>query len=95
LAQTCVQRGYPRLDWLVLDWNPAVDFYKSIGVIRTSRTAREKASRSTTTAAIKTVPHTSLAGVDACPKKLNAKNPNISWVNTTGVKDQRRRRRSP
>lgn len=33
LAQICVERGYPRLDWWVLDWNPAVDFYKSIGAI--------------------------------------------------------------
>lgn len=33
LAQTCVERGYPRLDWWVLDWNPAVEFYKSIGAI--------------------------------------------------------------
>ena len=33
LAQVCVERGYPRLDWWVLDWNPAVDFYKSIGAI--------------------------------------------------------------
>jgi len=33
LAQICVERGYPRLDWWVLDWNPAVEFYKSIGAI--------------------------------------------------------------
>ena len=33
LAQICVERGYPRLDWWVLDWNPAVDFYRSIGAI--------------------------------------------------------------
>ena len=33
LAQICVERGYPRLDWWVLDWNPAVDFYKRIGAI--------------------------------------------------------------
>ena len=33
LAQICVERGYPRLDWWVLDWNPAVDFYHSIGAI--------------------------------------------------------------
>ncbi len=33
LAQICVDRGYPRLDWWVLDWNPAVEFYKSIGAI--------------------------------------------------------------
>ena len=33
LAQICVERGYPRLDWWVLDWNPAVDFYKRIGAL--------------------------------------------------------------
>jgi GNAT superfamily N-acetyltransferase len=33
LAQICVQRGYPRLDWWVLDWNPAVDFYRQIGAV--------------------------------------------------------------
>jgi GNAT superfamily N-acetyltransferase len=31
LAQVCVQRGYPRLEWWVLDWNPARDFYAAIG----------------------------------------------------------------
>lgn len=33
LAQICIDRGYPRLDWWVLDWNPAVEFYKSIGAL--------------------------------------------------------------
>lgn len=32
LARECVERGYPRLEWTVLDWNePAVGFYRSIG----------------------------------------------------------------
>jgi GNAT superfamily N-acetyltransferase len=32
LAGICVQRGYARLDWAVLDWNaPALGFYASIG----------------------------------------------------------------
>ena len=31
LAQICVERGYQRLDWMVLDWNaPAVDFYRGV-----------------------------------------------------------------
>jgi GNAT superfamily N-acetyltransferase len=35
LAQICVARGYPRLDWFVLDWNePAAGFYRSIGARR-------------------------------------------------------------
>lgn len=32
LAQICVERGYGRLEWWVLDWNtPAIDFYKAKG----------------------------------------------------------------
>jgi GNAT superfamily N-acetyltransferase len=32
LAQICVERGYRRLEWQVLDWNePAIRFYRSIG----------------------------------------------------------------
>lgn len=31
LAAICVERGYRRLDWWVLHWNPARDFYAAIG----------------------------------------------------------------
>ncbi|MFB7517636.1 GNAT family N-acetyltransferase [Streptomyces sp. NPDC056144] len=32
LARICVDRGYERLEWSVLDWNtPAIDFYESLG----------------------------------------------------------------
>jgi GNAT superfamily N-acetyltransferase len=32
LARICVQRGYGRLEWWVLDWNaPARGFYESLG----------------------------------------------------------------
>lgn len=32
LAGICLQRGYGRLEWWVLDWNaPAISFYRSIG----------------------------------------------------------------
>jgi GNAT superfamily N-acetyltransferase len=32
LAATCVERGYPRFEWWVLDWNePAHGFYRSLG----------------------------------------------------------------
>ncbi|HKT00391.1 MAG TPA: GNAT family N-acetyltransferase [Rugosimonospora sp.] len=31
LARLCVARGYARLDWWVLHWNPARDFYHAIG----------------------------------------------------------------
>jgi GNAT superfamily N-acetyltransferase len=32
LAQECVDQGYARLEWSVLDWNaPAIGFYKSLG----------------------------------------------------------------
>ena len=34
LARTCVERGYPRFEWWVLDWNaPAVGFYRSLGAV--------------------------------------------------------------
>lgn len=32
LAQICVERGYERFEWWVLDWNePSIGFYKSLG----------------------------------------------------------------
>ena len=32
LAQECVENGYARLEWAVLDWNePALGFYRSLG----------------------------------------------------------------
>ena len=32
LAQICVERGYTRLEWWVLDWNaPSIAFYESLG----------------------------------------------------------------
>lgn len=34
LARTCIERGYGRLEWWVLDWNePALRFYRSLGAI--------------------------------------------------------------
>jgi len=34
LARICVERGYGRLDWSVLDWNaPAIRFYESLGAV--------------------------------------------------------------
>ncbi|WP_243074051.1 GNAT family N-acetyltransferase [Microbacterium sp. SS28] len=34
LAAVCVERGYSRLEWTVLDWNaPSIAFYRSIGAI--------------------------------------------------------------
>ena len=34
LADLCVQRGYSRLEWSVLDWNtPAIDFYAAAGAV--------------------------------------------------------------
>jgi GNAT superfamily N-acetyltransferase len=34
LAQICVERGYGRLEWSVLDWNePSIGFYKSLGAV--------------------------------------------------------------
>jgi GNAT superfamily N-acetyltransferase len=32
LARLCLERGYGRLEWSVLDWNtPALDFYRELG----------------------------------------------------------------
>lgn len=32
LAAVCAERGYPRLEWAVLDWNePSIGFYRAIG----------------------------------------------------------------
>jgi GNAT superfamily N-acetyltransferase len=34
LARTCVERGYTRLEWSVLDWNaPAIAVYRSQGAV--------------------------------------------------------------
>jgi len=33
LAAICLARGYARLEWWVLHWNPARDFYHSIGAV--------------------------------------------------------------
>ncbi|WP_184729079.1 GNAT family N-acetyltransferase [Saccharopolyspora phatthalungensis] len=34
LARACVERGYARLEWSVLNWNePAINFYKAVGAI--------------------------------------------------------------
>jgi GNAT superfamily N-acetyltransferase len=34
LAALCVERGYGRLDWAVLDWNePTIGFYRSLGAL--------------------------------------------------------------
>ncbi len=34
LAALCVQRGYGRLEWVVLDWNePAIGFYRALGAV--------------------------------------------------------------
>ena len=32
LAAVCTERGWTRLEWVVLDWNsPAIEFYRSLG----------------------------------------------------------------
>jgi len=35
LAELCEQRGYPRLEWWVLTWNPAREFYHRLGAVPT------------------------------------------------------------
>ena len=34
LAAICVERGYPRLDWMMIDWNPAAGFYQAIDAVQ-------------------------------------------------------------
>jgi len=37
LAHTALERGCPRLDWAVLDWNaPAIGFYRELGAVAKS-----------------------------------------------------------
>ena len=31
LAAVCMDHGYERLEWAVLDWNPALGFYRALG----------------------------------------------------------------
>ncbi len=34
LAEVCIERGYSRLEWTVLDWNaPSIAFYRSLGAV--------------------------------------------------------------
>ena len=34
LARTCMEKGWSRLQWAVLDWNaPSIEFYKSLGAV--------------------------------------------------------------
>ena len=34
LARLCVERGYSRFQWWVLDWNqPSIEFYRSLGAV--------------------------------------------------------------
>lgn len=34
LARRCVERGYHRFQWWVLDWNtPSIDFYRALGAV--------------------------------------------------------------
>lgn len=34
LADVCVQRGYSRLEWAVLNWNePSIEFYRAAGAV--------------------------------------------------------------
>jgi GNAT superfamily N-acetyltransferase len=34
LAAICVERGYQRLEWWMIDWNPARSFYRAIGAVQ-------------------------------------------------------------
>jgi GNAT superfamily N-acetyltransferase len=45
LARLCVERGYGRFEWSVLDWNtPAVEFYRAIGAEAMSEWTTQRVS---------------------------------------------------
>jgi GNAT superfamily N-acetyltransferase len=41
LAEICVARGYRRLEWSVLDWNPAREFYEHLGAAPKSASGQQ------------------------------------------------------
>ena len=44
LARIAVERGYARVEWVVLDWNrPSIEFYESLGLELTARYGSEAA----------------------------------------------------
>ena len=45
LAGICVEHGWARFEWSVLDWNePAIGFYRSIGAVAQTEWVRERLS---------------------------------------------------
>ncbi|WP_439957760.1 N-acetyltransferase family protein [Micromonospora echinofusca] len=34
LAAICVERGYQRLEWWMIHWNPAAEFYRAVGAVQ-------------------------------------------------------------
>ena len=61
LAAVCVERGYQRMEWVMLDWNPAAEFYAAIGATvtedwvpyrLTGRALRRLAERASPTSAV-------------------------------------------
>jgi GNAT superfamily N-acetyltransferase len=61
LAQIGVERGYERLDWWVLHWNPAREFYHAIG----ARAMDEWIPYRLTEPALTTLAYHSSTGADA------------------------------
>jgi GNAT superfamily N-acetyltransferase len=70
LAEICVQRGYSRLDWSVLEWNPAREFYHRLGAAavsgwlpyRLTGTALSNVASSSPGAIAASTPHASTPG---------------------------------
>jgi GNAT superfamily N-acetyltransferase len=57
LARICVERGYARLEWWVLDWNtPARGFYSSLGAVPMDEWTVHRLTGSALTALAATVP---------------------------------------
>ncbi len=57
LARTCVDNGWSRLQWAVLDWNtPSIEFYKSLGAVLMDEWTICKVSGAALTALAKRAP---------------------------------------
>lgn len=57
LAAVCVERGYSRFEWSVLDWNaPAIGFYRAIGAVPMSEWTTQRLTGDALAALAATLP---------------------------------------
>ncbi|MHB1088922.1 MAG: GNAT family N-acetyltransferase [Acidimicrobiales bacterium] len=58
LARLCIERGYSRFQWWVLDWNePSIEFYRSIGAVAMDEWTVFRLSGSALTTFAESPPH--------------------------------------